>query len=219
MNVFLQEEFTAVKALLHEMSSHEARKSVRVKTYVESVMDQLNQADLIRGDLTVYNILRDLESFDNAISPEGHRTYRSSDQRKLQMYVLSCWLPRIYGTQTYVENEPEICRKWGLLPAKKLAVGTFPRRGGKSESMAQQYSVGIRNIPNFDSALFAPSSRAGASESGMAQHIMRLLERHFNMGSAIDKNKARILLRISNTDERRMFFYSCYANNLYVSCK
>jgi hypothetical protein len=92
----------------------------------------------------------------------------------------------------------------------------MPRRGGKSAALAQACAAVLMILYNAHISLFAPSSRAGASESGMAQLVYNLLKRHFKLGSQLVKNEDRICVQSSVSDERKMFFYSCYANKKYV---
>jgi hypothetical protein len=92
----------------------------------------------------------------------------------------------------------------------------MPRRAGKSESVAQTVSAALLTIPGLHCSVFAPSSRAAGSESGLMGHVMRLLSKFFDVTKFHTQNHETLWIKKEEGDIRKFFAYPGNSTETYV---
>lgn len=188
---------------LTEAVAHE-RIPPRAKTYVQEVVADVGVSDVVRGDTIVHNILRDLDSFDT------ETYYLTQHQRNIQRGIVEVCLPQFYGP-SFKQHAVEIRRRWGFVRQKQVFFISMPRRGGKTESVAQACATIIRHLPNAYITCIGPTIRAAGGESSITDRVAGILSNHYKL--KVEKNDERVRVVMGPRDKRRMFSYSASAGN------
>jgi len=100
--------------------------------------------------------------------------YRSPMQRKIQLIICGGVSRFVYG-KAMKNNELEIQDYNGFESIDRVIGLTMPRRGGKTESVAQAIAVFLLCIPRIKMIAIAPSIRAAGGDSGLIGHVRRIL--------------------------------------------
>ena len=128
----------------------------------------IDATDLERGHRIYHQIYEMLAKLDSLTY------YRTHNQRVIQLAILSGLARYIYG-QAIINNEIEIMEHNGFEALLRIIGLTMPRRGGKTEAVAQIIAVLLLCVPNIKIIAVAPSIRAAGGDSGLMGHVRRIL--------------------------------------------
>jgi hypothetical protein len=137
-------------------------------TRTEIALSRLSASPLDQKHLLMDNHRACLAKFDT------ERKYRSANQRMIQQKMSAALCPLVYGVDLCKKYEHAI-KLYNNFPSLKQEVFySAPRRGGKSEALAQWAAATAFCIPDVEMCIFSIAKRS-AGKSGLLGKIIDYL--------------------------------------------
>ena len=153
-------------AALDEARLKRQSRSINIPNRIQQSLLEQRSSELERKHMVMDKIRALLKKFD--VSDEK---YRSNTQIKIQNKMLGTTCMLVYGEKLYRKFLPEIKRYNKLTTIKQQMFYSAPRRGGKTEALAQWAAAVMLVCPNARKlAIFSMSSRT-SGKSGLLGNI------------------------------------------------
>lgn len=186
-----------------------AKRSNVFDTRIEDFYKSRNSTSIDNGHGVMMGMRELLERIDT------DTFWRSKDQRIIQHRIMAGVARLVYGPE--LRANEEVVKKYNRFESLRQEIFlTAPRRGGKTQCVAQMCAVMLLSIPNVDIAAFAPSSRAAGGDSGLMGHVKKILTSVFKWTKFEKKNEEILSIIFGDSDERKFKAYPGGATNKYV---
>ncbi len=153
-------------ALLDEARVKRQNRSINIPNRIQQALNATRTSELELKHAIMDKIRELLKKFDTS-----EEKYRSNTQVKIQNKMLGTTCMLVYGEKLYRKFLPEIKRYNKLLSVKQQMFYSAPRRGGKTEAMAQWAAAVMLVCPSARKlAIFSMSSRT-SGKSGLLGNI------------------------------------------------
>jgi len=157
-----------------------------------------------------------MQSMRDALAKIDTDTFhRSKDQRLIQHRIMGGIARFVYGPELKA-HELEIKQYNRFESLQQEIFLTAPRRGGKTQAIAQICAAMMVCLPNVEIAAFAPSSRAAGGDTGLMGHVKRILETTYGIYQWERTNEESLFYKKSDGDIRKFHAYPGGAKNTYV---
>lgn len=188
---------------------HEAQREVRMETRLAETALSFITNNIENGHSIMHSMREQLAKLDT------ETFYRSKDQRLIQHQIMAGLSRFVYGPDLK-SHEMEV-RKFNKFETLRQEIFlTAPRRGGKTQSIAQMCAVIMYCVPQADIAAFAPSGRAAGTDSGLMGHVKKILQTVYGITKFERHNQESLFYKHSDTDIRKFHAYPGGATHKYV---
>jgi hypothetical protein len=193
-------------------SLDEDRASLQFKpipTRLEDMYHAFHKNPIEEGHAIFYAIRQKLSQLDN------EKYYRSKDQRLIQHRICGGLARFVYGPELR-SHEIEVKNYNKFESLRQEIFLTAPRRGGKTQSIAQLCAVLLLCVPHIEISAFAPSARAAGSDSGIMGHVKKIMMKNFGVTKFAKHNEESLFYAPTDADVRKFHAYPGGATHKYV---
>ncbi len=154
-----------VCAALDEARNKRSIRYERVPTRLESFEINTKVSVLDRGHEIMDKMRMYLSRFDT------EKKFRGAAQIMIQDKMLASVCALVYGVDLLKKYETAIKEYNNFKSLKQQIFYSAPRRGGKTEALAQWGAAAAMSIPGLELCIFSIASRSAGKESGLLGNI------------------------------------------------
>lgn len=183
---------------LDNARSKRMRMDTSMPTRVQQALQDVSKTELERRHQVMNNIRNLLAHFD-----KSDEKYRSSVQIRVHQKMLATICMLVYGEKLYRKHLPEIMRYNKFPSVRQQMFFSAPRRGGKTEALAQFVAAVMLGCPQAERlVIFSPSKRA-SGKSGLLGNIRKkLIELGLDEKKIIESNGEDVVIVVNGQQKR-----------------